>query len=63
MISEIKKEQQKEEKEIAVKRIFMETGINDAATLLDYLKNIETINHELFEKVNQDTDRIAELKK
>lgn len=41
----------------------METGINDAATLLDYLKNIETINHELFEKVNQDTDRIAELKK
>lgn len=45
----------------AVKKIFIQTGVNDAESLINFIQNIETINSHLFNQVNQETDKISEL--
>jgi hypothetical protein len=45
--------------EYAVKKLFMDTGLNSVESLVDLFRNIEEINEELFKQVNRDTDKIA----
>ena len=63
LMVEARKEHHHQEVEIAVKRLFVDTGLNSIENFVEYFYHIENINQKLYGEVNSDTDKISELQR